>query len=139
MERKVLGCRSASPAHRDARHMQTEEALAFPSSSPLLWEDFQKTNKKRTFLKRKEGRKEGREERRKKRERKKELSPLRTGIVIIHVDVNISTKTGSRKIPPGELLRAHSGALSNYCGLLISLGRGKKSPAPHLLFFFLNR
>ena len=36
---------------------------------------------------------EGKEEKR-EREGKKECGPLRTGTVIIHVDVNISTKTG---------------------------------------------
>ena len=99
------------------------------------------------FSKRRDGRKgrEGRKERerregRKERERgKKECGPLRTGTVIIHVDVNISTKTGSGEILR-QPLRARSGALGNYRGLLISPGREKKSPAPDLLFFFfLNR
>ena len=103
--------------------------------------------------KKKEGRKEGREdkeEKKRKEEEKEEkekkareeerVQPLLAGNVIIHVDVNISAKTGSRKIPPGEPLRAHSGALGNYRGLLISLGRKKKVQHPiFFFFFFLNR
>ena len=79
---------------------------------------------------------EGKEEKR-EREGKKECGPLRTGTVIIHVDVNISTKTGSGEILR-QPLRARSGALGNYRGLLISPGREKKSPAPDLHFFFFS-
>ena len=98
---------------------------------------FKKTNKKKKencFQKGRMGGK-GRKEEKREREGKKERSPLLAGTVIIHVDVNISTKTGSGKILR-QPLRARSGALGNYRGLLISPGREKKSPAPDLLFFF---
>lgn len=82
------------------------------------------------------GGKGGKEEKR-EREGKKERGPLRAGTVIIHVDVNISTKTGSGKILR-QPLRARSGALGNYRGLLISSGREKKVQHP-ICFFSLNR
>lgn len=80
---------------------------------------------------------EGGKEEKRERGGKKERGPLRTGTVIVHVDVNISTKTGSGEILQ-QPLRARSGALGNYRGLLISPGREKKSPAPNLLFFFFS-
>ena len=98
---------------------------------------FKKTNKKKKencFQKGRMGGK-GRKEEKREREGKKECRPLLAGTVIIHVDVNISTKTGSGKILR-QPLRARSGTLGNYSGLLISPGREKKSPAPDLLFFF---
>ena len=110
--------------------------VLLPSPLGRLFKKLTK-KKRKLFSKRRDGRR-GREGR-KEREGKKERGPLRTGTVIIHVDVNISTKTGSGEILQ-QPLRARSGALGNYRGLLISPGREKKSPAPDLLFFFfLNR
>lgn len=119
--------------------MQTEDAGAFRPPPLSFGKTFKKTNKKKRklFSKRRDGRRgrEGRKER--GGGGKKERGPLRTGTVIVHVDVNISTKTGSGEILQ-QPLRARSGALGNYRGLLISPGREKKSPAPNLLFFFFS-
>ena len=118
--------------------MQTEDAGAFRPPPLSFGKTFKKTNKKKRklFSKRRDGRR-GREGRKERGGGKKERGPLRTGTVIVHVDVNISTKTGSGEILQ-QPLRARSGALGNYRGLLISPGREKKSPAPNLLFFFFS-
>lgn len=87
--------------------MGTKNAPAFLSNSPVLLEDLEKMNQWKK-KERKEG--ENREEKERERERKKEgeeereeeRGAPRAGTVIIHVDVNISTKTGSRKISPGS-------------------------------------
>lgn len=53
--------------------------------------------------KREGGRKRGREKGEGRQRGGQREEPLPSGTLIIHVDVNISTKTGSRKIPLGSL------------------------------------
>ena len=142
MERRALGIQVASLRLQRWMLVTCRQRVLglFVLPSPL-GRLFKKLTKKKEncFQKGGMGGKGGKEEKR-EREGKKECGPLRTGTVIIHVDVNISTKTGSGEILR-QPLRARSGALGNYRGLLISPGREKKSPAPDLLFFFffLNR
>lgn len=53
--------------------------------------------------KREGGRKSGRQKGEGRERGGQREEPLPSGTLIIHVDVNISTKTGSRKIPLGSL------------------------------------
>lgn len=142
IQRKTTGMEDSPPTPRVIT-MRAEKALLF---SPLPF-SFRKSLKKCDKIERerrkerREGGQERREGGRKERERGREREALpHVGTVIIHVDVNTSAKTGSREMLPREALRARSGAPGNYRGLVISLGREKKSPAPDLVFFFfLNR